>query len=775
LEVPMTILLNDLEHVDGPLALILDDYHVIESQEVHDALMFLIDHLPDSVRLLMTSRYEPPLQLARLRGRRELHEINADDLRFTADEASRFLNDVMGLNLHPDQVHALEERTEGWIAGLLLAALSVEGSSDQESAIDAFTGSHQFVFDYLAEEVLAQQPPEVVDFLVKTSVLDRMSAEIGEVVAGCEDCQEMLEYIDGANLFVIPLDNTRSWFRYHHLFADFLEIRFRRDDPDGWVQARQRAAAWFADRGWWHQAIDHSLACGDIASAAHYIEIAGWDTIKNGRLATLRRWLQALPEQVIQSSVELLLLESWRLAIEREFDGIDAILDTLRSADLTPRQAHQLAAVDVSIARLTNDLERAIELGEMAIQTHYEDDAFERCTILGHLGTAYRMRENLGRAIEVLDECVELAKPSGNMLAWIVGSSQLAVAKMTIGALSEAEEIYRQVLDFEARHGLTHLGFGIASHLGLAETLREQNFLDESEHLASRALSILDKIADAGETGTVLYGYVVLARLQQARGDLNHALEIINEAIDLAADRGLGGWQAERLLALRARFLIDLGRADEAARWMQESNYGIDDDLDFHHDYAYQIVARLLMITGRSADAGHLIGRLRDLARQDDRRRRFIELDALEAIRVRQSGDESTALEHLQQSLALGAADGYIRVFADDAQDLFPLLARVSSDTVPRDYLDAVIRASQEMLAAGEAPDQSGLIEALTERELQVLQLLATGLSNRELADELFLSVGTIKRHTHNIYGKLGVSNRTQALVRGRELGLITD
>lgn len=395
--------------------------------------------------------------------------------------------------------------------------------------------------------------------------------------------------------------------------------------------------------------------------------------------------------------------------------------------------------------------------------------------MLVHLGTAYRMQERLRRATETLSEGATLSETIGNTMAWVVASSQLAVAHMTVGDLVQAEQTYRAVLNYEEQLGLKHLGLGIASHLGLAEILREWNRLDEAQDRVTGALEILKRIGDRGETGTTLYGYIVLARIHQGQGNAELALATTNEALHLARDQQLMGWQLERVEAVKARQLIELGRLDEAVEWMQSRGYTEEDRPDFHHDFLYQIVARILIEQRRFDAAETLIDTLIELAETGERRRRLIEVGVLSAVLNQRRGREQEAIDQLCRALALAEQDNFVRVFADEARDLRAIMPQIRPGAggahPSRQYLELLSPAMGTVESDG--PDQSALVEPLSERELEVLSLLAQGLTNRELAEQLYLSVGTVKRHTHNIYGKLGVNNRTQALVRGRQLGLI--
>lgn len=782
LRVPLTILLNDIQQHPEQVLLVLDDYHEIVEQEIHDVVTFLVEHLPPNVRLLMTSRTEPPLPLALMRARRELLEIGVDQLRFTAEEAASFLNGVMGLKLTPEQIERLEARTEGWIAGLLLAALSMGESGDPDAHIEAFSGEHHFVFDYLAEEVLTRQPEQVQQFLLQTSVLDRLSADLCDAVTGRRDSREMLTYLDDGNLFVVRLDQSRTWYRYHHLFGEFLSGRLRRDDEDAWRQAHLRASEAYEQLGLRHQAIDHAMAIGAYDRAVPLIEQTGLRTINAGRAGTLRRWFNELPEEVIRQHPDIMVLDGLAALMDRDFDLVARRIEALEACELCQDQASRTAALRISHSLLTGDLARTIALGEEALPTIADDDLYSKSMVAVHLGTAYRMQEELPKAVELLTVGADICNEMGNIPAWLIASSQRAVAWMTLGDLRLAHDAYREAIDFEKRHGLQNVGFAIASHLGLAEILREWNELEEADEVVERALAVLAGLDIREELATRLYGLIVLTRIRCAQGRFEDALRIIDMALEEATDPMVLAWQYDRIAAIRARVLLELGRQDEAERWAEQIR-ATDPPLNFHYEQVFLILIRIEISRGNIEGALAQIEAIRELANKGCRRRRLIELDSLEAVARYAAGDMEGARVALSRALDSAEPDRYVRAFADEYGDLEPVAADLLRDRPPgaiwtRAYLEKILAAMGARGPESQAAEQpssapAALAEPLSERELEVLQLLADGLSNKEVADRLFLSVGTIKRHTHNIYGKLDVSSRTQAIVRGRELNLL--
>jgi LuxR family maltose regulon positive regulatory protein len=781
--VPITVLLNELESNTQPVVLVLDDYHEIDEPEIHDALTYLIEHLPATVRIIITSRTDPPLSLPLLRARRELTQIGIDQLRFTNDEASAFINGIMRLDLSAQQIEELERRTEGWIAGLLLAALSVGETTDAENLLSTFSGAHHFVFDYLAEEVLNRQTEELQSFLLKTSVLDQLSAQLCEGVTGKRNCADILTQLDDANLFVVRLDQSRNWYRYHHLFGEFLANRFQREDPEGWRTAHLRAADAYERQRLYHQAIGHAMVVEDYDRAAELIVETGMRTVKAGRSATLKRWFAALPEEVIRSWRELMTIRTWSLLMERDFAGVTRELerhDELAAQSDVPHDEWSVSAVRVSLALLTGNLARTIELGEEALQSLPPNDVFGRSMVQVHLGTAHRMRGDVIPAVELLTTGMELSEEAGNTPAWLIAASQRAIAWMTIGDLRLAHDAFREIIGTEAKLGVTRLGFGIASHLGLAEILREWDNVDEAEEVLSGALDVLTDLNDREQFGTKLYALLILLRLRMAQGRLTESLEIADDALRQASTSEVPGWELERAAAFRARTLLGLGRLDDAEIWARSTDPPVL-PFESQREIAYQMLARVDIAAGRHSSALEIIARAREIAAEGSLRRRLIELDALTAIALAAQKQHDRAAAFLSRSLGLAEPDGYRRVYIDDIEELLPVMRelrnqRPADATWTTAYLDSLMVAAGGEVVDATATSDSGveqLVDPLTERELEVLGLLAEGLTNRQVAEQLFLSVGTIKRHTHNIYGKLGVRSRTQAIVRGQSLGLL--
>ncbi len=784
-EVPLTILVNELEQLEQRTVLALDDYHLITNQQIHQALGFLIDHMPTTLRLIVTARTDPPLMLSRLRGRRDLTEFRSEDLRFTPEETAYFLNDVMGLELEPDRIAALEERTEGWIAGLLLAALSTEQDLDGPASIEAFSGDHRYIFDYLAEEVLQRQDPAISRFLLSTSVLTQMTGRLCDAVTGHTNGHEMLEHLTHANLFVVPLDDTRGWYRYHHLFGEFLQARFRQEDPEGWRNALITASEWNSSYGDMGQAVGYALAAEEWDLVAGYLEQMGQTLVVNGRSQTLESWLAALPEAIITSRPELAILQAWALLLHRKLDEAETWLNGLPEDSPADIKAQELA-VRGSVSWLRGDPEQTVRYSQQALELIDPLDTFLRGMVLVHYGSAQRMNERLSEAVKLLERGVALCKESENNVGWILATGQLAVARMTIGDLQAAHDGYQQAIAFERDLGLEKLGIAIAAHLGDAEVLREWNRLEEASDEVERSIATLRAINNPREIGTLLFGLFVQARIRFAEGDIGLAGAIADAAVIEANERQASDWEIKRIEALQARCRIAEDKIEAAAAWAERCQLQADDEIRFHDEVAYLTLARLYLEQDNLGDALLVLENMRRLAASDNRRRRLIEVDILEAMTLDRQGVTDGALDRLAHALVFAESEGFIRIFADEGDRVGRLLLGLRARHLhggewdapfSQEYLDQLLEVIGTPVEAEEpiVIEVPELVEQLSARELEVLRLLAIGRTNREIADQLDISIGTIKRHNHNIYGKLGVSSRTQALVRAGELGLVDE
>ncbi len=799
-EAVLTILLNDLGAVAGEIVLVLDDYHVIDAREVQDGMAFLLDHLPPRLHVVIASRTDPALPLARLRARGELAEIRAAGLRFTADEAAAYLNG-MGLRLTTRDVTALEARTEGWIAALQLAALSMQGRDDVAGFIAGFAGDDRYVVDYLAEEVLQRQPDHVQNFLLQTSILGRLSGPLCDAVTDQSGGKAMLEALDRANLFLVPLDDRRRWYRYHHLFADVLQARLL-DEQHGQVpDLHRRASAWYERNGELSEAVGHALAAGDFGRAADLVELAIPAMRRTRQEATARGWLEKLPDEVVRVRPVLSVHfagalmtggaggEAERAEAESRLRDAERWLDAVTGSRPEPgaRPPEMIVADEEEYRRLPAAIEvyraaLALARGEpadtvrrarRALDLALEDDHLWRASAWGLLGLAHWGSGDLEAGHRAYSACVDGLRRAG-FVADIFGCSiALADIRITQGRLGEAMRTYEQVLQHAAEQGGPVLRGTADMHVGISEIHCERdNLRAATQHLlASQEL---------GEhTGLPQHRYrsrVAMARIRMAEGSLDGALDLLNEAERCYVSDFFPN--ARPVPALKARVWIRQGSFGEAIGWAREQGLSADDDLSYLREFEHITLARLLLARHehecsqrRAREAAGLLRRLLLAAEAGGRTGRVIEIVMLQALAHHAQGEMPVALACLGRAVTLAEPEGHVRIFADEGPAIVPLLRAVAKQATRPNY------ARRLLAAAGTtgpgSPMALPLIDPLSERELDVLRLLGTDLDGPAIARELMVSVNTMRTHTKNIYAKLAVTSRRAAVRRAAELSLL--
>ncbi|HEX8861056.1 MAG TPA: LuxR C-terminal-related transcriptional regulator [Actinomycetes bacterium] len=803
LEAVATAVINQLTAlpVEGEVTLILDDYHLIEAPPVHGSVRFLLNRLPVGLRLVIASRADPPLPLARLRANGQLAELRAADLRFTLEETAAFLREATGLELPVASVAALQERTEGWAVGVHLAALSLQGHADPAGFVGAFSGSHRYVLDYLTEEVLARQPEQVIRFLLETSVLDRLSGPLCDAVTGRTDSQALLEGLERANLFLIPLDEVRGWWRYHHLFADLLRARLAHEEPERAPELHRAAAAWHEEHGFADEAVRHALAAGEAAWAARLVERYVEALLRRSEGATLNRWLAALPAEAVHARARLCVAQAVRAIVGGRLEAVEPLLaDAERAFATSGDEPHEpsvgrarsvLANVPAGIAFLRADLARhrgdparAVAFDQQALTHLDEDDWLLRSQVAWNLGAADWLRGRLTRAEHALAEVVADRRAAGEGYLAMRVAYDLGQVRRAQGRLGAALAGYQQWLEggAEVDRQLAHVGM---AYVGLAEVLYERDELEAAYDNATRGVALCRRLAFTQPLAT---GLGLLARIRRAQGDAAGALEAIGQAEQVPLSP-----QVVALLnpvpAWRARLLLARGEVAEAARWAEDRGMGADDQPSYPREGEYLVLARVLLAQRQPDRALGLLGWLRTQAAAQQRAGSLIEADALEALARAARGDQTGGLTALAEALGLAAPEGYVRVFVDEGLPMARLLGGLAAAqrsgqvalpaALPAHYLDRLGRAFQPgrpRLAPRTTSDRAAVaepVEPLSDRELQVLRLLAAGRSNQQIADELVVVLDTVKKHVGHILDKLGAANRTQAVARARALGLL--
>ena len=764
----LTTLINEMAEAPSELVLVLDDYHVIEARPIQTGIVFLLDHLPPQVHLAIATRADPPLPLARLRGRGQLAELRTADLRFTRDEAAAFLNQTTGLDLTNEDVSALEARTEGWITGLQMAALSMQRRDDVRGFVRSFAGSHRFILDYLIDEVFQQQPAETQDFLLKTSVLDRLTAPLCDVVTERDDSRDLLLSLEQSNLFIVPLDESRQWFRYHHLFADLLRHRLDLAYPPEAIAALHvKASQWYQAGGYLSEAIDHALAATDWGRAAALVGQASDAMLKRGEMTTLLGWFQALPHEVIRSDPRLCLGYAWPLILTGQLDAAESYLAPTEGAAMDPATLTQILTAQAHIARARGDDRRVIELSRQALAVLSADDCGTRSVLSVNLGIAHWNSGSLDEAELALTEADQASQQVGNHYARLVALSFLGVIRATRGKLHQAGELYQQAL---------RLGEGTPpaalAHNDLGALLYEWNDLPAAaDHLQSGA----ELGQRSGNVDVLIGGYRTLARLKQAQGDPNGALVALQQAQELAREGGVSPLMRARNAACGVE--IALAQADlvAATRWGEQ--VGEDAEASPFYPRLGLTTARLHLAQGRQAAAAQVLVGQHERAVSAGWHFGALEVRTLQALAAPSLDD---ALVFLADALTMARPEGYIRTFLDQGEAMADLMREAASRGVARDYVQQILAAfdagapvAHPTPPVGRRPNQP-LIEPLSERELEVLSLLGEGQTYHEIARALYLSLNTVKSHLKNIYGKLGVHSRREAAAKARELDLLS-
>jgi LuxR family transcriptional regulator, maltose regulon positive regulatory protein len=803
-EGPVTALINELAVAagDAEVLLVLDDYHVIEAGPVHASVEFLLEHRPPGLRLVLASRSDPPLPLPRLRARGQLTEVRAADLRFTADEAAALLRRATGADLPDGSVAALARRTEGWAVGLQLVALSLRGHCDVTGFVAAFSGSHRYILDYLAEEVLDRQPEQMRAFLLQTSVLERLSGELCDAVTGHTGSQALLEDIERAGLFLAPLDEVRGWWRYHPLFADLLRVRLQQDLP-GTVPALHRAAAaWFESRGLVHEAIRHALDAGQAAWAARMIERNFDELLERAEGTMVDRWVAALPAELVRSRPRLRLAQavwvilSGRLAqaerlladAERALeDGGDDPTERLDGrVSLLANVPALIALLRAGIARRRGDSERMEELTRQARTRLSADDQALRPMVDLYVAAADQLRGRTSKAERNLSGAVTDQHTAGGRYLAVSIACDLGKVRQAQGELDGALRAYEQALEIVTEAGLPLPLTGMA-YLGMAEVLYERDDLDSAARHATDGIALCRQLA---ETQPLATGLARLAWIRHAQGDRAGALEAMNEALQLAPVLGAAGL-LNPVAAQHARLQLACGDVAAAASWTRQSGVSASDEPDYRTEPEHLVLARVLLAQGRSDAAVALLERWLTAAAAAGRTASTIQIYTLLALALAARGDQARALRTLSTALALACPRGFVRLFADEGAPMAALLGQLAAaqragqaeaSSVPADRLALILESSGRKPATpseaaragtGTRAAEHGLAEPLTERELEVLRLLAAGRSNQRIARDLTVALDTAKKHVSHILAKVGAASRTEAVARARELGLI--
>ncbi len=790
-------LLNDIGALPHDVVLVLDDYHVIEEPAIQEQMTFVLDHRPAQLRVVISGRTDPPLPVARLRARGELVEIRAADLRFSSGEASAYLNEAMNLALKPEDVSALEARTEGWIAALQLAALSLQGRDDVSGFIRTFAGDDRYVVDYLVQEVLEHQPEPVRQFLLQTSILDRLSGPLCDAVTGREDSTGMLTQLERANLFLVPLDDRRLWYRYHQLFADVLQVHLREQYPNDAATLHGLASRWFEVNESPAEAITHALAARDFGRAAELVEGAIPDLRTSRQEVVLLGWLRSLPDDVLAASPVLSVALAGTLLAVGEYDGVETRLrdaekwiaahppnegrtrlDAPAIGVLDSEEFGRLAASvqmhRAGLCLVRRDPAGTVRHAREALELAAVDDHLNRGAASALMGLAAWGGGDLEVAHRAYTDAVVLLRTAGfisDSLGCRIALADIGLAQGRVGA---SLNIYEQGLAEASPSEGAILRGAADMHVGLGEMHRERGDLAGATHHLERSHELGEHL---GLPQNRYRWRVAMARIRQTEGDLEGALELLNEAErfyvgDFSPD-------VRPVPAMRARLQVAHRDWGQVLGWVKDRGLSVHDDLSYLREFEHITLARVLMgrYTAQAdqsslAEATTFLGRLQTAAESGHRNGSVIEVTMLQALAHQAGGDIPAALVALEHALVLAEPEGYVRTFVDEGPPMNSLLRAAAKQGISSQYAERLLAGFTT--TKHRTPHQEGLIDPLSERELVVLRLLGTDLDGPGIARELSVSLTTVRTHIQHIYTKLGVNSRRAAVRRAQELALVT-
>lgn len=762
----LTALINDLSTIPNDIFIVLDDYHLIDDRDVHTALTYLLDHLPSQVHFIISSRSDPPLPLSRLRARDQLVEIRQSDLRMTSEEASAFLQQSMGLDISVEQVNALEQRTEGWVAGLQFAALSMRSKEDIDAFINEFSGSHRFVIDYLADEVLAQLPEELRAFMRQIAILDRFTVPLCNTVTGRDDSATILRQVDESNLFLIPLDDQRQWYRFHQLFSDYLRTDLNREDLP---LLHTKASQWFMFHGFASEAVKHALASGDLDQAVYTISQAAPSAMEQAAFVSLTRWLDALPDEIIRQSAELPLYKSFLLfftqTYQQAFSYAQAAQENL-PPDAPSQLRGQLLSLQAQLALCQDELEDGIKYARDALEFLDEDDSFFRNLTLNVLGQILEMKGDVISASDIYRQGFISGYQTNERIGTLVVFTNLVFSLNELGRRIEAVALCEQVDADIGEETLSGRSLSDVICLSWSLLSYEADQLVTAREQAQRAL---DALSHTGIVQGVSWAQYILARVHLVNGEWDEFTHLTRAGFQHASRTGTGETHGAWFAALDAQASLQRGDLAAAERWAEQMRYTPEDKPHHWIEWAYFTYVRLLLAQKRFQDAHILLSTMDASARNAKRLRKLITIDLLSAQTGLAIGEEEQAIQRLESAVKLASPQDYRRAFLDENQDILDLLPEVRH--VAPLFVDKLLQVSQVERKPTTQPD--ALIEPLSERELEILRLVARGLSNREIAEALYVTLGTVKKHLNNIFSKLYVKSRTQAVLRGREQNLL--
>lgn len=793
IKVVLTSLLNEINAYDKEFVLAFDDYHVIHEHGIHDALSYLIERLAPHAHALIATRSDPPFPLGRLRARGELKELRASDLRFDNTEAAAFLNEVMSLELTPEDVSALEDRTEGWIAGLQLSALSLQGRANRSELVKDFAGDNRFVLDYLLEEVLNCQTEEVQDFLLRTSVLTRLNGPLCDALTGDQRGHQLLEQLDRANLFLIHLDNRGEWFRYHHLFADLLRLKLKQKQAGAMHELQIKASEWCEKNRLPEEAIQYALAGQDWDRALNLIEPIAFPMISMGGFQRVNNWVEAIPESTFKTRPLMFSYYLPTLLYKEEYDKIEKYLQIIEAAESEELRSRLMSLVWSTrslIAAVLYDPDRAAECSRKATEFLLPDDITQRAVVFQTRVRAASIHGDVNEIRNALFAALPVYRQAEHLIFQVWGQMALALTNIMQARLSEGEEDLKRVQQFSKEHLKTRPETLLYTYAFLCDVNRERNDLENAKSYLNEAMTLIHQTGRECFPGFTSENVKALALTLELCDDGTQADLLIDQAL-----RRVRRWRCEvvdkQLTAVNALLAFRRGDTAVVKRWAETCGFSIDDEVNYRNEFCLQVLARWMVVTGKAKQALSLLSRLLNAAQQGGRERIAMEVRVLQSLAHQALSDDAEAVKTLEKALISGQPEGFVRTFIDEGEPVSKLLLELLKqkgkrwETEEPELLRYVVKLKD--LFGPSAPVPTARVattetealpwwyveDPLSERELEVLQHVARGLSNQEIADKLFLSAGTVKRHMSNIYQKLDVHSRTQALERARSLKVL--
>ncbi len=783
----VTAVINEVATQSGQLIIVIDDFHVIDSPQVHNAITFLIENLPPLFHVVIATRDDPPLPLARLRVRGQLNELRAADLRFTSAEITQFLNQIQGLNLSSSEIATLETRSEGWIAGLQLAALSLQGRNGSDIGVKSFTGGHRFVLDYLLEEVLNQQTENVKNFLLQTSILNRFTGSLCDALTEQNNGQEILEDLERTNLFIVPLDDQRRWYRYHHLFADLLRLRLQQTQPGATATLQGKASEWYEQNGFPDEAIEYSLRTENHERSTHLLNKYIEQVLNRGEYTNAWRWLGKIPQEHLFTKPELCILYAWHLFSSGHLEAAETCLQAAEKhlPSATPSSDSELlaaskiqgrvAAVRAFIASFRVDVPGIIQNASMALDVLPQQDLSWRSIVSIALGDAYGITGDMNAAYKARSEALEVSKTAGNIYLTLLSAMKLAITLRMQGQLQHVVDLCQEHYHLAMDKGVSQMVFVGWLYSVWAEVLAEIDELDEALIKGKQGVELTAHGEDIATTG---WCHLCLAKILFTRGDLSGAEETIRKIEEIMIGQHMPPYISGMLLAWHVRIMLAQNKLDAATQWSEMRGLKVGGKITQLNAGEYLVYARILLAQEEWSEAAQLLQQLIQIADAGEWTSIKIEILILQALTCQAQGDLEQALASLKEALALAEPGGFVSVFVNEGPPIARLLYEAASQNIFPEYAGRLLTAfptpESEPTAPAESKAGAGeLFEHLSERELDVLQLLAKGLPRQEIAAKLFLSPHTIKSHIRNIYGKLGVHNQMQAVAKARGLSLI--